>query len=132
MFIRVIFERLAGKGRTKYGKIITHLDLSGTKSFHGKSGSILLLSSTTLNDFEVDILPAKPLRIEQTFAKMENTVTCVLTNLKVAPQATKVDTTMVVILNPYLSRSQHSGKTMMMKVKVPQLACKATVASDQS
>ena len=56
MFIRVIFERLAGKGRTKYGKIITHLDLSGTKSFHGKSGSILLFSSGTLKnstDFKV-------------------------------------------------------------------------------
>ena len=48
MFIRVIFERLAGKGRTKYRKIITHLDLSGTKSFHGKSGSVLLFSSGTL------------------------------------------------------------------------------------
>ena len=48
MFIRVIFERLAGKGRTKYGKIITHLDLSGTKSFYGKSGSVLLFSSGTL------------------------------------------------------------------------------------
>ena len=51
MFIRVIFERLAGKGRTKYGKIITHLDLSGTKSFHGKSGSVLLFSSGTLHNF---------------------------------------------------------------------------------
>ena len=78
------------------------------------------------------VAPAKPFRIEQTLAKMENTVTLVVTNLKVAPKATKVDTTMVVILNPNLSRSQHSGKTMMMKVKVPQLACKATVASDQS
>ena len=48
MFIRVIFERLAGKGRTKYRKIITHLDLSGTKSFHGKSDSVLLFSSGTL------------------------------------------------------------------------------------
>ena len=56
MFIRVIFERLAGKGRTKYGKIITHLDLSGTKSFHGKSGSVLLFSSGTLYviiDYEI-------------------------------------------------------------------------------
>ena len=56
MFIRVIFEGLAGKGRTKYGKIITHLGLSGTKSFHGKSGSVLLFSSRTLKnstDFKV-------------------------------------------------------------------------------
>ena len=82
--------------------------------------------------YKFESIPAKPFRIEQILAKMENTVTFVVTNLKVAPNVTKVETTMVVILNPYFSSSQHSGKTMMMKVNVPQLACKATVASDQS
>jgi len=112
---------------------------SGGNQIAESAGGLDMIVAPVINilvleeaDFEVDFLPAKPLRIEQTFAKIENTVTCVLTNLKVAPQATKVETTIVVILNPYLSRSQHSGKTMMMNVKVPQLACKATVVSDQS
>ena len=78
------------------------------------------VSAIVYNDskYKFEIIPAKPFRIEQILAKIENTVTFVVTNLNVAPNVTTVETTMVVILNPYLSKSQHSGKTMMMKVNL--------------
>ena len=42
MFIGLIFERLTGKGRPFFKEILALLDLSRTKSFYGKSGSVLL------------------------------------------------------------------------------------------
>ena len=49
MFISVIFERLARKGRSSYGKIITHSEVSMIESIYGQNGKVVLSPSGTLS-----------------------------------------------------------------------------------
>ena len=48
MFISVIFERLARKGRSSFGKIITHSEVSMIESIYGQNGKVVLSPSGTL------------------------------------------------------------------------------------
>ena len=48
MFISVIFERLARKGRSSFGKIITHSEVSMIESIYGQNGKVVLSLSGTL------------------------------------------------------------------------------------
>ena len=48
MFISVIFERLARKGRSSFGKIITHSEVSMNESIYGQNGKVVLSPSGTL------------------------------------------------------------------------------------
>ena len=48
IFISVIFERLACKGRSSYGKIITHSEVSMNESIYGQNGKVVLSPSGTL------------------------------------------------------------------------------------
>ena len=48
MFISVIFERLARKDWSSYGKIITHAEVSMIESIYGQNGKIVLFPSGTL------------------------------------------------------------------------------------
>ena len=48
MFISVIFERLARKGRSSFGKIIAHSEVSMIESIYGQNGKVVLSPSGTL------------------------------------------------------------------------------------
>ena len=48
MFISVIFERLARKDRSSFGKIITHSEVSMNESIYGQNGKVVLSPSGTL------------------------------------------------------------------------------------
>ena len=48
MFISVIFERLARKDWSSYGKIITHAEVSMIESIYGQNGKVVLSPSGTL------------------------------------------------------------------------------------
>ena len=47
MFISMIFERLARKGRSSFGKIITHSKVSMIESIYGQNGKVVLSPSGT-------------------------------------------------------------------------------------
>ena len=49
IFISVIFERLARKGRSSFGKIITHSEVSMIESIYGQNGKVVLSPSGTLS-----------------------------------------------------------------------------------
>jgi len=44
----MIFERLARKGRSSFGKIITHSEVSMIESIYGQNGKVVLSPSGTL------------------------------------------------------------------------------------
>ena len=48
IFVSVIFERLARKGRSSFGKIITHSEVSMIESIYGQNGKVVLSPSGTL------------------------------------------------------------------------------------
>ena len=48
MIISVIFERLPRKGRSSFGKIITHSKVSMIESIYGQNGKVVLSPSGTL------------------------------------------------------------------------------------
>ena len=53
MFISVIFERLARKGRSSFGKVITHSEVSMNESIYGQNGKVVLSPSGTLHDMRL-------------------------------------------------------------------------------